>query len=76
MEILYHGSPGMVGEAFDPGTWCTPDMVQAVCFARQRGGDLVYVFVGMEGIRKYRKYYRLQTPRKPDACMKIVNHNF
>ena len=69
---LFHGSTGLIGDAFDAGTWCTQDIVEAIYYARRIGGDRVFVFWGALHIVPFRKYYRLSAPRKPDYCLKIA----
>lgn len=68
---LFHGSAGLIGDAFDAGIWCTADIVEAIYYANRKGGRHVYVFVGAEGFGKQRKYFRLKKPRTPDYCLKL-----
>lgn len=70
-DALYHGSTGLLGDAFDRGTWCTADLVEAIYYARRKGGDCIYVFCGRKGLRRHRKYYRLAEPRKPDFVLRL-----
>lgn len=68
---LFHGSTGLIGDAFDAGTWCTQDIVDAIYYAQRIGGNRVYVFVGKAGFGRQRKYFRLKEPRAPDYCLKL-----
>lgn len=74
MTAFYHGSTGLVGREFEAGTWCTTDIIEAIYYARCRGGSMVYVFAGAEHMKKRRKYYRLTAPRPPDECLEVVGH--